>query len=391
MADAVQVLRLITRLNVGGPARHVLLLTRGLRPEYETVLAAGRPPANEGELLEADVEVRRVPLVRPVSPLLDARALDEVRRLIVAQRPRIVHTHTAKAGSIGRLAAMSIRPRPLLVHTFHGHVLRGYFGSRAERAIVAAEAWLARRSDLLIAVSNEVRDEVLALGVGRPSQFQVVPLGLELGDYLRIDGPSRVLRERLGLDDHTPLLGVVGRLVAVKDHATLFDAMVRLPGVHLAVLGDGDLRSRLEAMAGELGVRERVHFTGWWHDIASALSDLDVAVLSSRNEGTPVALIEASAAARPLVATAVGGVPTVLDDGVTGLLVPPGHAAAMAHRIRELLDNPEQATRMGAAGRDRVREMFTGERLLKDMRGIYGNLLDSQSRGSRPRPTTRTD
>lgn len=383
MPPSVEILRLITRLNVGGPARHALLLTRGLRPEYRTVLAAGRPGVNEGELLDPEVEVRRVPLVRELSAPTDVRALDAVRKLMIAQRPAIVHTHTAKAGSIGRLAAMSLRRRPLTVHTFHGHVLRGYFGRPTQRAIVAAETWLAGHTDLLIAVSEEVRDELLALGVGDRHRFEVVPLGLDLESFLRLNGRSGLLRERLQIDDRTPLLGIVGRLVPVKDHATMLRALALLPGVHLAVLGDGDQRDLLEALAHDLGVGKRVHFTGWWHDVPGAVSDLDVVVLSSRNEGTPVALIEASAGARPVVATDVGGVPSVVEDGVTGRLVPAGDHAAIALRVSELLDNEEMARRLGVAGRERVRRTFAADRLLGDMRELYGDLLERRHVSSR--------
>jgi glycosyltransferase involved in cell wall biosynthesis len=379
---ATKIVRLITRLNVGGPAQHALLLTRGLRPQYDTVLAAGTPTASEGELLHPEVDVRRVPLVREVSGPDDARAFAAVRRLLAAQRPRILHTHTAKAGTVGRTAAMTLGPatRPLTVHTFHGHVLRGYFGPNAERGIVTAEALLARRTDLLIAVSTEVRDELLDRGIGRRGQFEVVPLGLDLAGFLAVEGPSGALRDQLGLPAGTPLVGVVGRLVGVKDHATALAAMAHLPGVHLAVIGDGDLRGALEAEAARLGLAGRVHFTGWSPDVPAAVSDLDVVVLCSKNEGTPVSLIEASAASRPIVATAVGGVPSVVEDGVTGRLVPPGDPAALAAGIREALADAEQARRWGAAGRARVDRRFGAERLLDDMRRIYEGLLGGRSR-----------
>lgn len=381
----VKIVRLITRLNVGGPALHALLLSRGLRPEYETVLAAGTPAASEGELLHPDVPVHRVPLVRDLSAPDDARAFAAVRRLLVAQRPQILHTHTAKAGTVGRTAAATLgrAGRPLTVHTFHGHVLRGYFGPNAERGIVTAEALLARRTDLLIAVSTEVRDELLDRGIGRRGQFEVVPLGLDLSGFLAVDEPSGVLRKELAIPPGAPLVGIVGRLVSVKDHATLLAAMAQAPGVHLAVIGDGDLRSALEVQARALGLADRVHFTGWSPDVPAALSDLDAVVLASKNEGTPVSLIEASAASRPVVATAVGGVPSVVEDGVTGRLVAPGDPAALATAIREVLENPERAAHMGRAGRERVRNRFGAERLLADMRRIYDGLREGRP-GRRP-------
>jgi glycosyltransferase involved in cell wall biosynthesis len=290
------VLRLITRMNIGGPARQAILLTKGLAADYPTLLAAGRPPQVEGELTDPQVRVRYVPLVRPVAPVTDLRCLWVVRKLLHDSEAKLVHTHMAKAGTIGRLAALSghTRSRPKLVHTFHGHVLEGYFGGAQQRAFLKFERMLARRTDVLIAVSPEVRDELLDLGVGRPAQYRVVPLGFDLAPLLATSSPggtSGRLRASLGLAVTVPLVGTVGRLVPVKDHATLFSAVAAVPGRHLAVLGDGELRASLEALAHELRIADRTHFTGWWEDIPSALVDLDVVALSSRNEGTPVALI----------------------------------------------------------------------------------------------------
>ena len=324
-----QVLLVVTRMNIGGPANQVLLLAKGLAPEFTTLLAAGSPGEREGELTDPQVPVRRVPLVRPVRPAADLHALTSIRRLVKDSEPCLVHTHMAKAGSIGRLAALSSSRshRPKLVHTFHGHVLQGYFGGAQQRGFLQMERFLARHTDALVAVSPEVRDELVDLGVGKPSQYLVIPLGLDLDRFLVVGsrgGAPGQLRRALGLSAGTPLAGAVGRLVPVKDHATLFKALAATPELHLAVLGDGELRPTLEGLARDLGIAGRTHFTGWWADVPSALADLDVVVLSSRSEGTPVALIEALAAARPVVATDVGGVRHVVQDGETGWLCRPG-------------------------------------------------------------------
>ncbi len=320
------VLRLITRMNIGGPARQAILLTKGLSAEFPTVLAAGRPSEAEGELTDPDVPVRHVPtLCARYGLQLTCGALLAVRRLLHDTGVRLVHTHMAKAGTIGRLAALSSprRRRPRLVHTFHGHVLQGYFAGPQQRAFVQFERILAKQSDVLIAVSPEVRDELLDLGIGKAAQYRVIPLGFDLTPLLAVGtpgGPVGRLRSALGIAGNVPLAGILGRLVPVKDHATLFAAVATVPGLHLAVLGDGELRATLEALAHEIGISDRTHFTGWWTDVPSAMADLDVAVLSSRNEGTPVALIEALAAGRPVVATDVGGVRHVVQDGETGWL-----------------------------------------------------------------------
>jgi glycosyltransferase involved in cell wall biosynthesis len=379
-AARTTVLRLITRMNIGGPARQAILLTKGLAADFPTLLVAGRPAKAEGELTDPDVPVRHVPLVRPVRPGTDLRCLLVVRRLMHESGARLVHTHMAKAGTIGRLAALtSGRSRPpRLVHTFHGHVLQGYFAGPQQRAFVQFERVLAKHTDVLIAVSPEVRDELLDLGIGKPAQYRVVPLGFDLAPLLAVGtpgGPGGRLRTALGLAENVPLAGTVGRLVPVKDHATLFSAVASVPGLHLAVLGDGELRSTLEALASELGISDRTHFAGWWTDVPSALADLDVVVLSSRNEGTPVALIEALAAGRPVVATDVGGVRHVVQDGETGWLCGPADAVGLARLLRQVISEPEIAADMAEAGRLRVAARFGYERLLAEHRSLYEELL----------------
>jgi glycosyltransferase involved in cell wall biosynthesis len=374
------VLRLITRMNIGGPARQAILLTKGLSAEFPTLLAAGRPAQAEGELTDPAVPVRHVPLVRPVRPLTDLSCLVVVRSLLHESGARLVHTHMAKAGTIGRLAGLTSgrRRRPRLVHTFHGHVLHGYFAGPQQRAFVQFERFLAKHTDVLIAVSPEVRDELLDLGIGKAAQYRVVPLGFDLAPLLAVGapgGPAGGLRAVLGIAEHVPLAGTVGRLVPVKDHATLFSAVASVPGLHLAILGDGELRATLEALARELGISDRTHFVGWWTDLPSALADLDVVVLSSRNEGTPVALIEALAASRPVVATDVGGVRHVVQDGETGRLCGPGDAAGLARLLQQVIAEPEASRRMAEAGRLRVAARFGYQRLLADHQSLYEELL----------------
>jgi glycosyltransferase involved in cell wall biosynthesis len=371
------VVQLVTRLNIGGVAAHVLLLGRELAHDRPTTVAAGQPAETEGEMTDPAVAVRHVPLVRPLRPATDARALAAVRRLLVETGATLLHTHMAKAGTIGRLAGHSLpgRARIRTVHTFHGHVLDGYFSPAVQRAFVEVERRLAVRTDALIAVSDEVRDALLELRIGRPGQYQVIPYGLDLGRFLAVDGPSGSLRGSLDLGPEVPLVGILGRLVAIKDHATVLAAMVHVPGVHLAVVGDGELRPALEAQAAGLGLGGRVHFTGWSADVPGALADLDVVVLTSRNEGTPMVLIEAAAAGRPVVATRVGGVAAVVADGFTGHLVPAGDAEAVASRIGLLLADPVGRQAMGRAARVAMADRFGPDRLLRDVRALYAALV----------------
>ena len=370
------VVRLITRLNIGGPAQQALLLTRELRSSYPTLLCAGTPTSVEGELSDAAVAVTRLPLVRPVRPVTDLRALASVRRLLSTRRPRLVHSHLAKAGTVGRAAALSLRKgRPRLVHTFHGHVLEGYFAPASQRAIVAVERALGAQTDMLIAVSPQVRDDLLALGIGSAEQFRVVPLGLDLGRFAVPAATAGVLRRRLGLDPDVPLVLAAGRLVPIKDLGTLLRALAQLPGVHLALLGDGEARPALEALASTLGLTGRAHFLGWYLDVAGALADADVVALTSRNEGTPVAVIEALASSTPVVATDVGGVGFVVRDGETGLLAPRSDAAAVAERIDRLLADRDLGAALAQAGQRDVLARFTVQRLVADITALYDSLV----------------
>jgi glycosyltransferase involved in cell wall biosynthesis len=350
------------------------LLTKHLREEFPTVLAAGTPPDHEGELTDPEVPVRRVPFVRPVQPRSDAAALRAMRDLLEEVRPAIVHTHMAKAGAIGRTAAFLASSRPRTVHTFHGHVLEGYFSKPVERAFVLAERVLAKRTDVLVAVSPQVRDALLDLRIGRPEQYLVVPLGLPLTAHLAVTGRSGILRSQLGLGVDAKLVVALGRLAPIKDLHTLLRAMTLVPEAHLAILGDGEVRAALESEAAALGMASRVHFTGWWMDVPAALADADVVALSSKNEGTPVALIEAHACGRPVVATDVGGVRTVVLHERTGYLVPPAAEQPLAERLRTLIAEPERARDMGAAGREHVRATFSEDRLVEDLRGLYTDL-----------------
>lgn len=374
------VLRIITRLNIGGPSRHALLLSAALPSHgYSTHLAWGAISPGEGQVaVPTDVPNTHVPdLRREIRPGTDIRAFRELRRLARSRGPEIVHTHLAKAGALGRLAARRARV-PVVVHTYHGHVLQGYFSPPASRAILLAEQRLARRTDALIAVSEQIRDGLVSLGVGRPEQWRVIPLGLDLSELLRPLPEPATARRSLSLPDTGPTVGIVGRLTAIKDHATFLRAAARIahahPDVTFVVAGDGELRPSLERAARDL-LGDRCRFLGWVMDLPTLYAALDVALLTSRNEGTPVALIEAAASGRPVVATRVGGVADVVVEGRTGHLAPPGDAAAIAGHVLRLLADPGEATALGAAGREWVAGRFGVDRLANDLALLYQELL----------------
>jgi glycosyltransferase involved in cell wall biosynthesis len=391
----IRVLRVIARLNMGGPALHVTYLARGLAERgYETTLVAGDVARGEESMAfvadRAGVEVVRLPgLSRELSPVRDAVAAWRVARIIRRVRPDIVHTHTAKAGAIGRIAALlaGTGRRPVVVHTFHGHVLRGYFGRAGTLLFRAIETLLARVTDRLIAVSPEVRDELVALRVAPRRKFSVVRLGIELEPRVRFAGDAGEVRRRHGIGVERFVVGWFGRMTAVKRTDDLLTALAALrqegTDALLLLVGDGDDRERLEQRAHDLGLARSCLFVGYQEDVAPWYAVCDAVVLTSASEGTPVTIIEALAAGRPVVATDVGGVRDVVDDQETGFLVAPGDTRALAERVGILAADPARRAAMGEAGRQRVLERYAVERLVGDVDVLYRELLETTSATSR--------
>lgn len=374
-------MRVTTRLNIGGPARHVLILSR-LLPQrgYSSELVVGAPGAQEGELSHPRVQVTRIPtLQRELNMRQDLASLRALIGMMRKRQPQIVHTHMAKAGALGRIAAIQAGV-PKVVHTFHGHVLEGYFSAAKNSVFIQLERWLAKRTHALVAVSHAIRDELLQLGIGREGQWHVVPLGLDLEELLASRNDRNDARAAFGLAREVPVVAIVGRLVPIKDHALFFRAMAHLaaqfPEAQFLVAGDGERRSDLERQGHAL-LGNRVRFVGWVDDLVSLYSVADVVVLTSRNEGTPVALIEAAAAGRPVVATGVGGVTDVIQDGKTGFVVPYGDPEPVSDAVARLLASPELQKEFGQRGRVFVAERFSGSRLADDMTSLYDELLST--------------
>ncbi len=379
----IRVVRIFSRLNIGGPAVHVILLTAGLEQKgYRTRLVIGQESPQEGNMLplatEKGVVCEVIPgLGREISLVSDFRAFWGLYRLLREFRPVIVHTHTAKAGLLGRVAAR-LAGVPIVVHTFHGHVLRGYFGPLKTAFFRGLEKALALLTNALVAVSETVKQDLVNLGVASADRIRVVPLGLDL-DHLAGTLPRGALRAQAGVPPDALLIGMVGRLVPIKDVPTFLQAAVlvhkALPNSHFALVGDGEERSLLQSHVAQLGLEKSVHFFGWCRDLAAVYGDLDVVVNSSRNEGTPVALIEALAAARPVVATRVGGTGDLLHEGAFGRLVPPADPAALAAAILDCLRDPAAASARALAGRALVVERYSAARLVHDIDALYRDLL----------------
>jgi glycosyltransferase involved in cell wall biosynthesis len=387
VADRVKVLRVIARLNVGGPALHVAYLTAGLAERgYDTTLVAGSLARGEESMAQA-AEQRGVTIVsldelhREVAPLNDLRAIVRLAKLIRRERPDILHTHTAKAGAVGRVAALlSGRARPrIIVHTFHGHVLRGYFNPVTTFGFRLLERWLATFTTVLIAVSPEVRDDLVRLGVAPAEKFAIVRLGIELEERIGSDPGARAETRRvLGVSQEAFVVGWVGRMTAVKrtdDVLLAFKGLLdRGVDAYLCLVGDGPDRDHLERYAHELGVVRRCLFLGYQDEVGRFYQAIDALILPSTNEGTPVSVIEALAAERPAVATRVGGIPDVIRAGVDGFLVEVGDSAALAEQLTVLARDPARRAEMGAAGRANVLERYAVERLIDDVDLLYRSL-----------------
>jgi glycosyltransferase involved in cell wall biosynthesis len=386
MAERIRVLRVIARLNMGGPAHHVSLLSGLLdQDRYETLLLHGAVGPGEASLDELARERHaQLGVVRGLGPELnpvrDLQALVALVRAVRRFRPDIVHTHTAKAGMLGRLAAViGGRPRPIIVHTYHGHVLEGYFGPVRNTFYRWLERRLARVSNALIGVSQATVDDLVRLRIAPLSKFRVVPIGLDLGAFTNATADNgRAFRDEAGVGPGDVLLTWVGRLVPIKRVDVLLRAFAHAradgaPG-RLAIVGDGELRPQLTELARELGVAEHVWFAGYREDMLGVATASDVAVLSSDNEGTPVSLIEAAAAATPAASTAVGGVADVVTEQ-TGMLAPAGDSDALGDAIARLASDPALRAQMGERARKHVSARYSVERLLADIDALYGELM----------------
>jgi len=381
MPRAVQ---LISRLSVGGSVLQAINTAAFLRDlGWDTVLLHGEPGPGEGSMqaIADQLGVERVVLPAMTRELgrHDARSLAECRRELVRLRPDVVHTHAAKAGAVGRVAARLARA-PAVVHTFHGHVLRGYFGPRKERAFRLIERGLARACDRIVAVSDEVRDDLVELHVASAAKIDVIPVGF---DMRRLSVPPErhaelrgALRRELGLPDDALVVTFVGRVVPIKRADRFLAAALELrdSGAQFVVVGDGEALADVRSSDAARTLDDRVLFTGYRADVAAIYHASDVVVLTSDNEGTPVSLIEAAACGVPVVGTDVGGVRSVVQDGVTGYVVPPD-ASLVAARIATLLDDGPLRARLGAAGRERVQARYAAERLAADHDRLYRELL----------------
>jgi glycosyltransferase involved in cell wall biosynthesis len=378
----------IARLNVGGAALHVIQLAAQQRARGHDVTVVAGTLADGEESMEyvaddLDVPVIRLPaLQRELSLLADATAVRELRRTVVRRCADVLHTHTAKAGATGRIAAMLPSggwPRTT-VHTFHGHVLSGYFGGRREKVFIRIERSLGRRSGAIVAVSDEVRDDLVDLGVASPEKIVVIPYGFDFSGISSPDQAGRAaLRSEIDLMPDAFVVGWAGRLTAIKRPRDLVRTLAELVEMRvdafLVVVGDGPERESVEALATELGVMERCRFLGYRRDMSRWYGAFDAFLLTSENEGTPVVAIEALASGCPVVATNAGGTAAVVRHGQSGYLAPIGETHQLAGHLYELASRPGLARSLGKTGELDIKRRFASETMADAVDALYRDLL----------------
>jgi len=403
MDRPIRILRLIARLNIGGPAIQAITLSSELsRDQYQTLLVCGSLSPGEGDMtyLALDKGVHRFiikELGRNISLLDDLKSLFIIRKIIKRFKPDILHTHTAKAGTLGRLAALSLRvpiftPKKIRVfHTFHGHTFHSYFNRLKTFIFILVERFLARFTDSIIVVSEQQKGDICdTYKIAPEKKVQVIRLGFDLSAYGKITPQRKAsLLDKDHRKNPEPLrVGIVGRLTPIKNHLMLLEAIsylsvsAKLDRFKFIVVGDGELKTMLMKEVEKLNVKGAISFRGWQKDMPAIYSEMDIVVLTSKNEGTPVAIIEAMAASRPVVATAVGGVPDLIGSllekktagfqiGERGLILPSGNAKALAGALLFMLENREELKPMIQHAKEFVFANFSQQRLLNDIKSLY--------------------
>ncbi len=385
-----KVLRIINRLNLGGPTYNAAYLSKYLAPEFETMLVAGIKEDDEesSEFIVTDMGLQPVyipEMRREINFTNDRIAYQKIKKLIAEFKPDIVHTHAAKAGTLGRLAAANSGV-PVILHTFHGHVFHSYFNPLKTAVFKSVERYLSKRSTAIIAISDIQKEELCAEHkVCKPSQTVVIPLGFDLTRFQTDQQTKRnAFRTEYKIEDDTVAVAIIGRIVPVKNHELFIRSFAAVKASYNGkvkgfIIGDGDDRSKMEQIAVSLGLTsDDLVFTSWIFDVDRPLAGCDIVAMTSLNEGTPVSLIEAQAAGKPIVTTEVGGIGNVVIPGQTALLSPSQDLEGFTHNLLKLVEDKALRDSMSALGWEHVRQRFHFERLVADMRKLYNKLLSEK-------------
>lgn len=395
-----RVLRILNRLVIGGPSKNAVYLSRYMQPDFDTLLVIGGKEDHEQDadfLATANyIDPTCIPeMRRPISPYNDWTAYNKLKKLIKEFKPDIVHTHAAKSGALGRLAAKHSNV-PLIVHTFHGHIFHSYFNSLKTNLFIRTERYLAGLSDAIVAISDVQKKELAGdFKIAAADKFRVIPLGLDLDNFMINQEEKRSkFRTEFGLNDDTIAIGIIGRLVPIKNHSLFLKSLKYVLDnttvkVKAFIVGDGDSRSGIQQMADGLGIKYTQHtdtahpyplvLTSWRTDVDTICAGLDIIVLTSLNEGTPVSLIEAQAAGKPIVSTRVGGIADVVLENKTALLSEITDEKSFSDNLLRLVSDPGLRQKFSNAGKEHVVNKFSYHRLINDMSSLYHDLLDKKN------------
>ncbi len=396
-----RVLRIINRLNLGGPTFNAALLTKYLAPEYETLLVAGTKMDSEesSEFICEQLGINYIQLPemsREINFSKDRAAYQKIKKLITDFKPDIVHTHAAKAGTLGRLAAHNMKV-PVIVHTFHGHVFHSYFNPIKTRVFLGIERYLAKRSSAIIAISDFQKEELAnQFKLCEPEKIKVVPLGFDLSRFWEnMEEKRKSFRSHYFLEDDELAIGIIGRLVPVKNHDMFIKVMHNILGrttkkVRAFIIGDGEDLQSLFLKCKELNLnftyfperqeKSTLTFTSWMKDVERAMAGLDIIALTSLNEGTPVSLIEAQAAQKPIVSTNVGGIENVVIRNETAFLSESNDISGFSDHLLRLVESEEQRNKLIQFSRQNVENKFHYTRLVSDIKSLYSQLLMNRNR-----------
>ena len=394
-----KIIRILNRLAVGGPVLNATYLTKYLAPDFDTLLVVGEREDHEqsAEYLATNLSIGYTTIQgmgRSINPASDYFAYQKLKKLIKDFKPDIVHTHAAKPGAIGRLAAAAAGV-PVVVHTFHGHVFHSYFNSLKSKFFINSERYLGTKSDAIVAISEQQRKELVEdFKIAPAEKFKLIPLGLDLDKFTNnIDEKRHYFRQSFELEDDVVAIGIIGRLVPVKNHYLFLKALKHVldntsKKVKAFIIGDGETRADLENVAQQAGIpfsteKDAHHphplvFTSWRSDVDTIMAGLDIVTLTSFNEGTPVSLIEAQAANKPIVSTRVGGIADVVLEGETALLADVQDGDTFSNHLLQLVQKDHLRAQMGKRGQEQVLQRFSYQRLMGDMSALYYELLEKK-------------
>ena len=381
----IKIINILSRMNIGGPSVHVALLSKYINDEpFESLVISGSLAEGEGDMtfLLDDFTIRHIMLPsmqREISPLADFNSLLRLIRIFRKERPAIVHTNLAKAGIVGRLAAV-LTGVPIIIHTFHGHVFAGYFSGWKSKLFIWIEKILALFSTKLIVISDQIREEICSVyHVAKKSQVITIPLGFELDKFKPLITFKGVLRKAFSIPVDAPVIGIVGRITDIKNHRLFLQIAHRVrqtyPDVHFLVIGDGERRAEMEYLSTELNLSGHVHFTGWIKEQAKMYADLDLLLLTSLNEGTPVTVIEAMYYGVPVISTRVGGLHDLIEDKKSGYLINSGDPSDFIAPIETLLFSDAERTKITEAAKEFIIGRYNIGRLVSDITDLYRELL----------------